>query len=291
LQSKACHGWAKRLQANGLLWALALALALFSPIAWATGATSISPISINVPASGRAIVTVHNDHAREILYQISVLSWQVVDGVDVYQDTPDFIASPPIFELEPQGSQVVRIGRRNPVHQSVEQAYRLVIKEVPRPGSTAERTGVVNFALQYLVPVFVVPTPGVETPPLTWSLRQEGDTVVVRAHNPGLRHKAFDGVGLSRGPELAGAKPGQPVHVAEAQPEPEWVIRQRVTVLARSWREWRFQVPNDADSDAGAGAGAGASPAVAPWRILALPNGNAPAVLIPVANMRPFPSP
>jgi len=270
---------------NGLLWALALAL--FSSTAGATGATSISPNSINVPASGRAILTVHNDHDREILYQISVLSWQVVDGVDVYQDTPDFIASQPIFELAPQGSQVVRIGLRNPVRQSVEQAYCLVIKEVPCPGSAAERMGVVNFALQYLVPVFVVPTPGVKTPPLTWSLRQEGDTVVVRAHNPGLRHKAFNGVGLSRDPELAGAKPGQPVRVTEAQPEPEWVIRQRVTVLARSWREWRFQLPNDADSDADAVA----SPAVAPWRILALPNGNAPAVLIPVANMRPFPSP
>lgn len=275
--SPACSGWVNRLQALGLFWALVLAL--FGSSAWATGATSISPVSINVPASGRAIVTVRNDHSREILYQISVLSWQVVDGIDVYQDTPDFIASPPIFELAPQHSQVVRIGLRNPVRQSLEKAYRLVIKEVPRPGSAEEREGAVNFALQYLVPVFVVPTRSVKNPPLTWSLRQEGDTVVVRANNAGPRRKAFSGVGLSRGPDLAGAKSGQYVHVTE----PERVIRQRVTLLSHSWREWRFQVPVEVE--------VGANSAAAPWRIVALPNDNASPVLIPLANMRPFPSP
>jgi fimbrial chaperone protein len=234
------------------------ALALGCTGALAIGATSISPVMVDVPVQGRAIVTVRNDHAREMLYQVNILNWQLAEGADVYTNSQDFIASPPLFTLAPHASQVVRIGFRSPVHHPVEQAYRLVLAEVPRPGSASEGAGVVEFALQYLVPVFVAPTRREAQPSLTWSLRADGDAWVVRADNTGDRRMALDGVGLVRGTAT----------------EPEKVNWQRHTVLARSWREWRFQGPHQAEDG--------------PWRVVMFPSGGTRPVIVPDMDMRTF---
>lgn len=212
----------------------------------ALSGTGITPIIIDVPANGRAIVTVHNDGAHAVLYQVTALDWQVVDGVDQYAVTQDFIASPPLFTLAPSASQVVRVGFRNPVQRPLEQAYRLVLAEVPQMGAAPEAAGTVNLALQYLLPVFVAPSSRAEPRPLTWSLHADNDTIVVRASNAGARRRVLNMVGLS---DLPGAAP-----------VPEFMIRQRVTVLANSWREWRFNLP--------------AGHANRSWRLLALYSGS-----------------
>lgn len=224
----------------------------------ALGATGISPVIIDVPSDGRATVTVRNDGAQAALYQVTVVDWRVVNGADQHGPTQDFIASPPLFLLAPKASQVVRIGFRSPTRQPLEQAYRLVLAEVPQPGA-APTTGEVNFALQYLLPVFVAPSSRAAKTPLVWSLHTEGDTVTVRAHNPGTSRTALNMVGLSTQPSADAA--------------PEWVNHQRVTVLAQSWREWRFSVPSD--------------PKRLPWSVVFLNDGTAAAaVVVPSTQIR-----
>ena len=240
-----------------LLWLAGLALGGLS--APALGATSISPVIIDVPAGGRAIVTVRNDSARAVLYQVTVMDWRVVNGADQHEPTQDFIASPPLFTLAPAASQVVRIGFRNPTRRPLEQAYRLVLAEVPQPGAAPAAAGVVNFALQYLLPVFVAPSSRGAKPPLVWTLRTEGDAMVVRAHNPGTSRTALNMVGLCTRPSTDFT--------------PEFVNHQRVTVLAQSWREWRFAVP--------------ANKRALPWHIVALNSGTDAAVVVPHAPARP----
>jgi P pilus assembly chaperone PapD len=86
---------------------------------------------------------------------------------------------------------VVRIGFHIPARQPKEQAYRLVLAEVPRLGDVPDvGGGVVNFAMQYLLPVFVAPSGRVAHAPLTWSLRTEDDVLVARATNAGARRVA-----------------------------------------------------------------------------------------------------
>ena len=225
----------------------------------ALGATTISPVIIDVPADGRAIVTVRNDRAREVLYQVTVLDWHVVDGADRYEVTQDFVATPPLFTLDPAASQIVRIGFRNPARQPVERAYRLVVAEVPRPGDAANEGGVVDFAMQYLLPVFVASTSRSAKPPLTWSLHADGNAVIVRADNPGSTRTAMNMVGLS---SQSGAAPAI-----------SFASRRRVTVLAQSWREWRFPVPGEQ--------------AGLPWRIVVLNSGSEAPMVVPDADMRP----
>ena len=74
------HSWL----AKGAYWCAPLLAALglcgFAPSA--IGATTITPVIIDVPWDGRAIVTVRNDSAREALYQITVFDWRVVNGTD-----------------------------------------------------------------------------------------------------------------------------------------------------------------------------------------------------------------
>lgn len=225
----------------------------------ARGAATITPVIIDVPADGRAIVTVRNDRDREVLYQLTVLDWHVVDGADHYEVTQDFIASPPLFTLAPSASQIVRIGFRNPARQPVERAYRMVLAEVPRPGDSPVEGGVVDFAMQYLLPVFVASASRSEKPALTWSLRADGNAMVVRADNPGATRTALNMVGLS-------SQPG-------AAPAPEVASRQRVTVLARTWREWRLPLPVDNRG--------------LPWRIVVLHSGDDTPVVVPDADMQP----
>lgn len=240
------------------LCGLQAALILGGGGALAAAATSISPVIVDVPSQGRAMVTVRNHHVRETLYQVTVMDWQVVDGVDRYAVTQDFIASPPLFKLAPSASQIVRIGFRNPARQPVEQAYRLVLTEVPRPGDAAEVEGVVDFALQYLLPVFVAPSGTAANRALSWTLRDDGDALVVRADNLGTRRAALNLVGLTRqtGAEL----------------EPEFSSRQRVTVLAHTWREWRFPMP--------------ALKRPGPWHIVVLHSGSDSRTIVPDAEMR-----
>ena len=226
--------------------------------AHAAGSTSISPVIIDVPSQGRAVVTVRNDHPREMLYQVTVMDWQVVEGADQYTDTQDFIASPPLFTLAPSASQMVRIGFRSPARRPLEQAYRLVLAEVPRPDSGSEAAGVVDFAVQYLLPVFVAPVGAAAKPALTWSMRTEGEALVVRADNAGARRVALNGVGLSR--------------QADAPFEPEYFLQKRVTVLAHTWREWRFVMP--------------AHQRDGPWHTVVLHSGSGSWMIVPDADMR-----
>lgn len=227
-------------------------------LAASSASTSITPVIIDVPSQGRAVVTVRNDHEREMLYQVTVMDWHVVDGLDRYAITQDFIASPPLFKLASSASQVVRIGFRSPARQPVEQAYRLVLAEVPRPGNAAEVEGVVDFAVQYLLPVFVAPSGTAANPSLSWTLRDDGDALVVRADNLGARRAALNLVGLS--------------HPKNTDLEPEFSSRQRVTVLAHTWREWRFPMP--------------AHKRVEPWRIVVLHSGSDSRMIVPDAEMR-----
>lgn len=222
-------------------------------------AVTISPVIVNVSPDGRAIVTVRNDRQREVLYQITVLQWQQIDGQDRYGLTQDFIASPPLFTLAPAASQVVRVGFRNPVRLPVEQSYRLLLAEVPRPVDNMGERGRVQFAMQYAIPVFVASSQGAEPRHLVWQMHEEGGAVVVRADNLSSSHVILNMVGLTR--------------QAGPTPPAELTHRRRTTVLAHAWREWRFVLPLDTSQ--------------LPWRIVVLPGDSQTEELVPDADVRP----
>ena len=67
--------------------------------------STIVPVIVDVEASGRGVVEITDLRTQPTLYNIEVLKWAVVDGVDVYEDTRLFIVSPPSFKLHPGDSK------------------------------------------------------------------------------------------------------------------------------------------------------------------------------------------
>lgn len=222
-------------------------------------AVTISPVIVNLASDGRSIITVRNDRLHEVLYQISVLRWHQVDGADRYDATEDFIASPPLFTLAPAASQIVRVGLRKPVPQANEQSYRLLIAEVPQPDDKPSEPGVVQFVMQYAIPVFVAPSQRSENLPLIWRIRKDADSVVLRAENPASSHVVLNMVGLT--PQW------------NSESSPEFVNRRRVVILAHAWQEWRFPIRHDKPSLL--------------WRIVFSQNDSAVTEVVPGDGIHP----
>ena len=211
--------------------AVVVCLIMVSFVSPAFAVASISPVIINVPTDGRAIFTIRNDRKRDVLYQISVFSWSVVNGEDRYEATQDFIASPPLFNLAPSISQIVRIGFRNPVKLPVEQAYRMEVAEVPRPQDRNEAGGNIELSFKYLLPVYVASSNHSAKPDLVWSMHPDGNAIVVRAENRGNKHEVVNMVGLNR--------------PSSENLVPDYSIKQHLVILAGTWRQWRIPVPTE----------------------------------------------
>jgi len=222
-------------------------------------AVTITPVVIEVAADGRAVVKVRNDRARPVLYQVTLLRWNQLEGVDVYTPTQDFIASPPLFTLDGAASQTIRIGLRNPTRLDFEQSYRMILAEVVQPSDLENKSGTVEFNLQYSIPVFVTSDQGDAKPRLVWQMRVQEDALVLRADNLSPKRIVVNMVGLT-GPD------GQAAQAIFASKE-------RTTVLAHAWREWRLPVPADKRHLA--------------WRIVVLQSDGDTAVLVPDEDMRP----
>ncbi|WP_284163772.1 fimbria/pilus periplasmic chaperone [Frigidibacter sp. SD6-1] len=190
--------------------------------------TAISPVILDVDASGRASVAITNLRDRPVLYEVTPLSWTIENGKDVYGDTKEFIASPPSFRLLPGQKREIRVGYRGARSQNAEQAFRLRIAEIPSEITDFEGA-IAAIAFAHLLPVYVAPRNAVPAPILDWSVRREGDVIIVRATNNGNMRKTVHSLGFQPDPDNGGL--------------PRYRAEELVHVLAGSWREWRIAAP------------------------------------------------
>ena len=100
------------------------------------------------------------------MVQVQTFAWPHGPATAELEPTRDLIAVPPVFELAGNAKQIIRVALRGAAAGGREQAYRLLITEVPRGGAAG--TGV-RFALRLSLPVFVTPTGAAPRP--IWSLR------------------------------------------------------------------------------------------------------------------------
>ena len=167
-----------------LLRAFVAAL-LASPCAMAQAASlQVAPVLVEVPAPGAAAtLKLRNEGNQPLDAQIRVFRWTQVDGADTLTPTDDVVASPPLASLKPNTDYVVRIvrTRKDPIVK--EEAYRLIVDELPV--STAARTPAVNIALRYSIPVFF--TASGTAPKLNWELQNRANKPVIAVNNTGDR--------------------------------------------------------------------------------------------------------
>lgn len=140
-----------------LLWAGAAAAA----------SIDVSPVLVSVPPDGRqTTLRVDNSGAEEILVQVKAVPWVTSDMLDAVQPVRDLLVVPPVFKLSANGRQVLRVALRRPLTEPREQAYRLVITEVPRD---LPAFGGVAMGLRFNLPVFVTPAGAAPAP--GWTVR------------------------------------------------------------------------------------------------------------------------
>ncbi|MFX3544794.1 fimbrial biogenesis chaperone [Ralstonia mannitolilytica] len=168
--------------------------ALNSPTA--SGASlQISPIRIDLPpGQAAAVLTLRNRGTLPLNAQVRVFRWTQDAQGDQLNDSTALVASPPIVQIPADGEQLVRVVlTQPPAPGAAEQAYRLIIDEIPdrRPQTL---TGV-TMQLRYSVPVFV--NAAADTPPkLGAVLRREGDKTLLVVRNPETHHAQLSGVSI-----------------------------------------------------------------------------------------------
>jgi fimbrial chaperone protein len=167
---------------HGLVLFLA---AVLSAAAWA-GSFQVSPVNTRLSSlQPDSALTVRNTGDAPTVIQVEALAWSQSGGIDTYTPAPEILASPPIFTLPKGGTQVIRVGSRQPPDAQVERSYRLFLREIPPPAKPDFKG--LRMALRISLPLFIQPdTPA--APELKWLASTDSGHVLVRVTNQGRGH-------------------------------------------------------------------------------------------------------
>jgi fimbrial chaperone protein len=169
-------------------------LLLFAPLQAAS--LSVNPVVITLDSSGTiAAMTVRNSGADTVVMQAQVNDWSILDNQEHYQPTSSLIVSPPVFEIASGKTQVVRVGLRDTLPQTIEQSFRVFLEQAPAApsydstsSSTLNTPLGVQVMLRIGIPVFVK-SAGASTSKLIWSAQRLPDARIrIEAENQGSAH-------------------------------------------------------------------------------------------------------
>jgi fimbrial chaperone protein len=203
-------------------WIACLTACLVSASA-AAATLQVSPIRISISADGKAgVVRLQNQSDGPTLVQVEALVWNDTDDLSQVPTTGDILAVPPVFEIAAGAEQVIRLALRRPLTSDTEQAYRLLITEVPR--AVGDGVQGVAFALRLNLPVFVTPDGAAPSP--AWSLERDGGGARLTLGNQGSAHVRVRSVALFQ----------------DGGAEPVFVSDQGGYVLAGRERSWQLDL-------------------------------------------------
>lgn len=155
-----------------LTWPAGLWCLLAASMPALAGGFSVSPVSLEfAPADKAQALMLNNSGARAVNAQLRVFAWTQVEGDDVLVPSGDILISPPMTQLAPGQQQLVRVLRTQPPGAGREQAYRIVVDELPSttPPPGAPVSGL-SFVLSYSLPVFLLPSGAPPVAEARWSL-------------------------------------------------------------------------------------------------------------------------
>lgn len=185
------HWLTRGLMAAGLVMAYGVAAASGLQVA----PTGIEFLPSSSPAQGLWLT---NTGDQPLHAQVRVFHWTQADGKDVLTRTQALAASPPMLTLAPGAQQMVRVIRLGAQNASSEDAYRLLVDELPQPDQQ-KQTGV-RYVLRYSIPVFIEPANPLDAATiaasLRWSLAREGTGIALQVQNTGPVHAQLSDVSL-----------------------------------------------------------------------------------------------
>ncbi len=168
-------------------------LMLGSSIISQAGSLAISPVRVDLTSrKSNTIVQVTNSGDSAVTIQVHAAKWSMEGPENTYAETNDFIVNPPVFRLQPEQKQMIRIGIRNSAVVGIERSYRLILEEVPKPA----QAGTVAIVLNVSLPIFLQPLEPV-APSLIWraALLDDGG-MQLTVTNDGSAHDRINNVAI-----------------------------------------------------------------------------------------------
>lgn len=100
--------------------------------AWAATSVLIWPIDPVLEADQKAgALWLENRGTAPANLQVRVFAWRQGDYQEQYQAQREIIGSPPVANVAPGQKQLIRLTRTGPSPVGQEQAYRIIIDEIP----------------------------------------------------------------------------------------------------------------------------------------------------------------
>ncbi|MER9328523.1 fimbria/pilus periplasmic chaperone [Mesorhizobium sp. M0488] len=156
---------------------------LFGGVQVRADSLQVQPALVDVVTPGAAsTITLRNEGRTPKNVQIRVFRWSQADGQESLQPTEDVVASPPAVTLLPGANYVARIVRvaKRPV--VAEEAYRLLVDELP--DASRVKTGTVKLLVRHSIPVFFG-SPERTPPAVDWTISKQDGRLIVSARNKG----------------------------------------------------------------------------------------------------------
>lgn len=141
-----------------------------------------------VPTSN---VSVRNIGKTSFDVQTRIYRWTQVGGKDILEETDDVVTSPPVVTLNPSANYSVRIVRTNGQPVEKEEAYRLLVDQLPDEDKI--RGGTVALVMRHSIPVFALPESS-SSPKLRWFVKSQNGQLVLQVQNDGQRRVRLSGV-------------------------------------------------------------------------------------------------
>lgn len=200
------------------LRALLLLGCLSGPQAWAATSVLIWPIDPVLEAGQKAgALWLENRGTTAASLQVRVFAWRQGGFEEQFSAQREIIGSPPVANIAPGQKQLIRLTRTGAAPAGQEQAYRIIIDEIPPavPVDKAEAgtTAAIRLQMRYSVPLFVYgeglwgrPDPngersaqGVGQPQLSWQPVMVQGKPYVEVRNTGPVHARLTDVVLQHG--------------------------------------------------------------------------------------------
>ncbi len=202
----------------------------------ANGSIQLSPLRLVLADTAlTTTLTVKNRGATPSLVQAELLSWSQKEGVDYFEPTRDILISPPIFNIGPNGEQILRVVTRRKPDVKNELTYRLFVREVQDKSKPAEK-GSINVLLNISVPVFIQPStlaPAVTKQPLVWSAESiNADQLRLKLTNNSTTHIQIKSFELKVGADVLSMVDKMRYVLPNASAE--WVLSNQNKDLAKS---------------------------------------------------------
>jgi fimbrial chaperone protein len=168
------------------LASIAVLLALCTPACAAS--LEVVPTVIELPAKGGPAQLRLVNHGNEpVAVQVEAFAWTQSPTGETLGDSDAIVVSPPLAHLAPLSSQIVRLLVAPAPSATQEGAFRVVVTQLPDPVQPQQGMRVL---LQFSVPVFEGDGP-TDTASVAWSLKRNGATLSLEAHNTGARRAKF----------------------------------------------------------------------------------------------------